>query len=135
MELRELQKYVKRFETTIVNELLKQFDRVFKRLDYVVADNKAILQERMEIIGNKFVSVHLKMKGNRELNIQENFVLKHEIKVLERKTDRHITEVTADHNALSSKYTALLHQNDFLANLANTMISIIEINTSMIKAD
>ena len=60
-ELREVQKFIKRLEQSILAELLKRFKHVFDLMSYDTATMKEYIQSRMDIVGDKFIKNNKKM--------------------------------------------------------------------------
>ena len=61
--------------------------------------------------------------------------MKKRVKVFGRKVDQRMDEINWDHNQLKSKYQFLIHCNDYLAKLAEQMITITELNSSLTRQD
>lgn len=55
-ELRATQKYLQRFETSIMALMTKQFDAVYKRVEYHVAELKDLLYQRMNLVSARLVN-------------------------------------------------------------------------------
>ena len=56
-----MQKFIKRLEQAILNELLVRFKHVFNMMQFDKADTKEFINSRMDIVGDKFVSQNKKM--------------------------------------------------------------------------
>lgn len=57
------------------------------------------------------------------------------MKVFGRKVDTRIDEVNTNHDKLSSQYNFLLHSNDYIAKLAEQIITVVELNSCLLVSD
>eukprot|EP00354_Favella_ehrenbergii_P003056 CAMPEP_0170451278 /NCGR_PEP_ID=MMETSP0123-20130129/580_1 /TAXON_ID=182087 /ORGANISM="Favella ehrenbergii, Strain Fehren 1" /LENGTH=145 /DNA_ID=CAMNT_0010712931 /DNA_START=839 /DNA_END=1276 /DNA_ORIENTATION=- len=115
--------------------MTKRFEEVYNVIYYDKINMKEHLQSRMDIIGNRFVEYRKKMASAKEEGSQDLVAIKRRIKLFGRRVDIRMDEVNSDHDKLGGKYGYLLSCNDYIAKIAAVVIKIIELNSSLIRAD
>ena len=134
-EMREIQKFIKRLEVNIIESSEKNFDQAYKKIDYNHADLKDLMFQRMNLVSKKLVANNKVIANNKEAGQAENIATKKKVKMFGRKVDMRMDEVNADHDKLTGKYDYLIHCNDYFAKLAEQIITVTELNTSLLHAD
>lgn len=61
--------------------------------------------------------------------------IKRRVKLFGRRVDSRMDEVNVEHDHVMSKYNGLLTANNYIGELAHTVIKIVELNSCLIKAD
>ena len=117
-EIRKVDSYVKRLEKAIIEELESDFKQTFFKIDFVEADLKDLINQKLNIVSSQLRKSNANVNANKDQAMQENLATKKRVKVYGRKVDQRMDEVNSDHDKLTSKYDYLIHCNDYLAKLA-----------------
>ena len=113
-ELREVEKYVKRLEQSIIAELVKRFEYVFNMMNHDKADMALHVQSRCDIIADRFIKFNKKMQSAKDNNGQDLVAVKRRIKLFGRRVDSRMDEVNREHDHIMSKYNYLLNCNNYI---------------------
>lgn len=75
------------------------------------------------------------MAANKDKQEADTVASRKRVKIYSRRVDQRMDEVNVDHQTLMGKYDFLLHANDYFAKLAEQIITIIELNSSLLRQD
>lgn len=89
----------------------------------------------MELVANRFLATNKKMKNLQESNNMDLAAFKKRVRLFGRQVDRRMDEVNNEHDHLLGKYDFLFNCNNYLGELASTVVKVIELNSCLFVAD
>ena len=134
-ELRGLQKYVYKFEQATEEILLRNFKACYAKMDYIDKDMKDLVFQRMNIVSKKLVTNNKNLSASKEQAQNANFSTLRNVKQYGRKFDMRIDEVLSKNGFLMGKYDFLVNCNNYVAKLAEQLITITELSSCLLRSD
>ena len=120
-------------EQGLITSLTRDFEQVYNMISFEKADMKDFVKGRMDIIGDRFVKTNKKFVSAADNSGQDIEAVKRRIKLIQRKVDQRIDGVNNEHDTVMGKYNYLLTCNSYVGRLAETMIKVVELNSSLVQ--